>query len=70
MRAALGGKGLGQLSRRLRQECRLGCVSGTVAAVADERMADRRHVDPDLVRAAGFQPAIEERGHRRLPACP
>ena len=29
--------------------------------VAEQRMADRRHVDPDLVGPAGFQPAFDQR---------
>ena len=32
-----------------------------VNRVADQRMADRRHVDADLVGSAGFQPAFDQR---------
>ena len=42
---------------------RLGGKAGTVAAVADERMADRSEVHPYLVSAAGLQPAVEKGGN-------
>src|SRR5947199_2912538 len=34
----------------------------TVNRVAEHRMTDRGHVDPDLVRAARLEPAFDERG--------
>ena len=37
-----------------------------VVRVADHRMADMRHVDADLVGAAGLQPAFDERRPWRL----
>ena len=38
------------------------CLACTIHLVADQGMADRRHVHADLMRAAGFQPAFDQRG--------
>ena len=35
---------------------------GAVGLVSDKRMPERRHVYPDLVGAAGGEPAFDERG--------
>lgn len=39
-------------------------AGAAVAAVADDRVTDRRQVDPYLVRAAALQRHVEERHHR------
>src|SRR5690606_27063309 len=44
----------------------LGGEAGAVGAVADDRMADRREMDADLVGPTGLQPAFDQRGDRRL----
>ena len=46
--------------RRLGQAGRLGLEARAVDIVADQRMADMGHMDADLVRAAGLQPAVEQ----------
>ena len=45
---------------RLGQPVRLAAESGAVVGVADQRVADMRHVDADLVGAPGFEPAFDE----------
>jgi hypothetical protein len=50
--------------QRLGQAVRLGAESLAVVRVADYRMAYVGHVDTDLVRAAGLQPAFDKRGKR------
>ena len=52
--------------QRLRQTVRFGAKGLAVVLIADDWMADMRHVDADLVRAAGFQPAFDQRGERVL----
>src|SRR5215207_11702800 len=42
-----------RLARLRRKPDRLGLEPGPIALVAEERVADLRHMDPDLVRAAG-----------------
>jgi hypothetical protein len=47
----------------------------SVGGIADQRMVDRRKVDPDLMRAARFEPARNQRCHaesfqrRNVRAC-
>ena len=50
----------GKCARR-RQQRRSGCAAAAIRRVAQQRMADRRQVHADLVRAAGLQPAADER---------
>jgi len=58
----LPGKG-GDLLRQLRRKAvDLGAERASVIGIAQKRVADMRHVDPDLVRASGFQPAFDKRG--------
>src|SRR5215472_10985946 len=40
----------------------LGPVASPIYAVAQEGMADRRQVDPDLVGAPGLKPAVNQAG--------
>ena len=62
--SAWRGKAATRLPRRFRQQRRLGGEAGAIGAVADHRMADRRHVDADLVGAAGLQAAFDQGGKR------
>ena len=59
------GVGEGELGgvQELALEAELGAMA--VHAVADDRMADRRHVDADLVRPAGLERHAQERPLRR-----
>src|SRR5271163_4174923 len=55
------------LERRLggrRQQGGFGAKAWPVGIVAQDRMADRRQMQPNLVGAAGFKPAGKEARHR------
>src|SRR5262245_47002270 len=55
----------GYRGTRLRPELvGLGPEAGAVDGITDERMADRGKVDPDLVGAAGLEPAGEQARYR------
>lgn len=38
--------------------------AAAIDGIADERMADMGHVDADLMRAPGFQSAVNQTDHR------
>src|SRR5690349_3048095 len=48
------------MKTKLFQQVTMRLSGAAVNRVADERMADRRHVDPDLVRPACFQAAFDQ----------
>ena len=56
----LSSKGLERDSRLGAEMTGLGLEAGAVNIVAEQRMADRGQMDPDLVGAAGFEPAGEQ----------
>ena len=56
----LSAKGLQRLARPPAQLRRLGLEARAVDVVAQQRMADMGQMHPDLVGAAGFQPAGEQ----------
>ena len=49
---------------RFGQQGGLGAEPRSVDVIAQERMADRGQMDPNLVGAAGFEPAGEQACHR------
>ena len=49
---------------------RFGQEALAIILIADQRMAERRHMDADLVRAAGFEAQIDQAGDRRAAAGP
>ncbi len=52
----------------LRQKGRLGAESAAIDIIPHKRMADRGQMDPDLMGAAGFEPAEQEARHRLVGA--
>ena len=68
-RQYMGMQGLSAKGRQrrlgwLRQKRRFGAKSRPVDLVAQEGMADRGQMDPNLVGPAGFEPAGEQARHR------
>src|SRR5581483_475559 len=54
-----------QRRARFRREAgRLGLEAGRVSLVAEDRVADMREVDADLVRAAGVEAAFDQARYR------
>jgi len=62
---SLPGKAGDNRAHIVRQLVGLGQEGAAIGLVADQRMADMRHMDADLVRAPRFQAAFDERGRRR-----
>ena len=54
-----------RLARRRREQARLRLEARHHRPVAQQRVADMRHVHADLVGAAGLEPAFDEAGGRR-----
>ena len=50
------------LCKRFVELVGLGFVGTAILQIAYQRMANMSHVDTDLMRSAGFQPAFDERG--------
>src|SRR5690349_21287113 len=66
----LAAESLQCLLLRLREAVRLGLEARPVGGIAQERMAEMGHVNPDLVRASRLQLALDQAGHgvcRRQP---
>jgi len=58
----LAGEGGDHFCQSRRQAISLGAEGAAIGRVAHQRVADMRHMDADLVRAACLQPAFDERG--------
>ena len=58
----LSAKVFQRFARRYPEVGSLGLEAGAVDVVAEQRMADGGKMDPDLVGAAGFQPAFDQGG--------
>ena len=56
----LSSKGLDRLGRLRRQKGGLGAEARAVDRIADQGVADMGQMDPDLVGAAGLQPAGQQ----------
>ena len=50
-------------AKRIGQPVRLGEERLSIVSVADQGVADMRHMNPDLMRPACFEPAFDQRGH-------
>src|SRR5262245_10423625 len=62
----LAGERFDAVAKRWGQPVRLGAEGLAVIGIADDRMADMRHMHTDLMRAAGFEPAFDERSLRHI----
>ena len=60
----LTGEGIDNGAGFIRQFAGFGSEPAGISRIADQRMADMGHVDADLVGAAGFELAGQQRGNR------